>query len=106
MTRLTGGASLGKKREPDEFYKALGKIRLENNVFKEGRFIPVSANLGCVAYIREDENGSVMVIANRNIHEIHYNLPDSFQKSIALYGERPENGSVCISACSFSVLSK
>lgn len=89
-----------------EFYKALGKIRTENNVFKEGRFIPVSACLGCVAYIREDENGSAMIIANRNVHEIYYNLPENFKNSTALYGENPENGNVFIPACSFSVLSK
>lgn len=59
-----------------------------------------------MAYIREDENGSAMIIANRNVHEIYYNLPENFKNSTALYGENPENGNVFIPACSFSVLSK
>ena len=91
-------------RELVGFYKTLGKIRTENSVFKEGRFIPVSGVLGCVAYIREDANGSVMVIANRNVHEIRYNLPQNFAASKALYGENPKYGSVNIPSCSFVIL--
>lgn len=87
-----------------DFYKKLGKIRAENSVFKEGKLIPVSAALGCVAYIREDENGSVMIIANRNIHGITYYLPESFVNSKALYGEKTESNSVDIPACSFVIL--
>lgn len=89
-----------------EFYKVLGKIRRENEVFKEGWFIPVSAAMGCIAYIRENETGSVMIIANRNVHEICYNLPCEYQESTALYGENPENGCVNVPACSFVILSK
>lgn len=89
-----------------EFYKVLGKIRRENEVFKEGWFIPVSAAMGCVAYIRENETGSVMIIANRNVHEICYNLPCEYHESTSLYGENPENGCVNVPACSFVILSK
>lgn len=89
-----------------EFYKVLGKIRRENEVFKEGWFIPVSAAMGCIAYIRENETGSVMIIANRNVHEICYNLPCEYRESTALYGENPENGCVNVPACSFVILSK
>ena len=92
-------------RELIEFYKLLGKIRTENSVFKEGKFIPVSAALGCVAYIREDTKGCVMIIANRNVHEINYVLPEDFANGVALYGENPENCSVNIPACSFVILS-
>ena len=35
--------------------------------------------LSCVAYIREAENEKIMVIANRNYHEIDYYLPDEFK---------------------------
>ncbi len=87
-----------------EFYKTLGKIRSENSVFKEGRFVPVSAAMGCVAYARENEEGSVLIIANRNIHEIDYYLPEEFTSGEALYGENPVNRSVRVSACSFAVI--
>ncbi len=93
-------------KELIEFYRTLGKIRRENEVFKEGWFIPVSASMGCVAYIREDKTGSIMVIANRNVHEIRYNLPCEYQESTALYGENPENCCVNVPACSFVILSK
>lgn len=89
-----------------EFYKVLGKIRRENEVFKEGWFIPVSAAMGCIAYIRENETGSVMIIANRNVHEICYNLPCEYHESTAFYGENPKNGCVNVPACSFVILSK
>lgn len=89
-----------------EFYEKMGKIRLENPVFKEGRFYPVSAALGCVAYVRKDENGEVLVIANRNAHDIYYDLPSYFNDFAPLYGEGAVGGSVHIPACSFSILSK
>lgn len=91
-------------RELIEFYKTLGKIRRENSVFKEGKFIPVSAEMGCVAYMREDENSRVLIVANRNAHEIDYYLPQESVFSSALYGSRPENGRVNIPACSFVIL--
>lgn len=87
-----------------EFYKTMGKIRNENKVFREGVFTPVSAALGCVAYTRGDENGEIMVIANRNTHEINYNLPEIYSNSKALYGENAKNGSVKIPSCSFVIL--
>ncbi len=89
-----------------EFYKTLGKIRAENKVFSEGVFTPVSAMLGCVAFKRHDENGSVLVIANRNTHEITYNLPVDFQNAKALLGEDVENGAVKIPSCSAVILTK
>lgn len=91
-------------RELIDFYRTLGKIRRENSVFKEGKFTPVSAAMGCVAYTREDETGGILIIANRNTHAISYHLPAKFTASAALYGENPENGSVTIPACSFAIL--
>lgn len=91
-------------RELIDFYKQLGSIRRENPVFKEGRFIPVSAMLGCVAYRRYDGNGDVMVIVNRNEHSISYRLPEYYENSRALMGNDPQNGEVYIEACSFAIL--
>lgn len=91
-------------RELIDFYKVLGEIRRENSVFKEGYFVPVSAAMGCVAYAREDENSGVLVIANRNIHEIDYYLPERFTSAEAVYGKSPVNGNVQVPACSFVIL--
>jgi glycosidase len=39
-----------------EFYKKLGKIRIDNVCFAEGEFIPVYANMGHIVYIRKSDN--------------------------------------------------
>ncbi len=62
-----------------EWYKKLGNIRNSLKCLKNGVFKPFSAILSCVAYIRESENEKIMVIANRNYHEIDYYLPDEFR---------------------------
>lgn len=72
-----------------DFYRELGRIRTENDVFKKGRFAPVSSMLGCIAYRRYDENGDIMVIVNRNEHAINYRLPEFFENSTALMGKTP-----------------
>ena len=62
-----------------QWYKHLGEIRNNLQCLKEGKFLPYSAMLSCVAYIRDDSNEKIMVIANMNYHEIDYNLPDEFK---------------------------
>ena len=89
-----------------DFYKALGKIRRENEVFKKGYFAPISSMLGCVAYCRYDENDSIMLIVNRNEHPITYHLPDDFKNAHTILNSSVENGAVYIDGCSFSILAK
>lgn len=62
-----------------EWYRKLGKTRNSLKCLKNGVFKPYSAMLSCIAYIREAENEKIMVIANRNYHEIDYYLPDEFK---------------------------
>ncbi len=66
-------------REITEWYRKLGKVRNSLKCLKDGVFKPYSAMLSCVAYMRECENEKIMVIANRNYHEIDYYLPDEFR---------------------------
>lgn len=89
-----------------DFYRALGKIRRENPVFKKGVFTPVSSVLGCVAFRRHDENGDIMVIVNRNEHPITYRLPDYFKNPVSLMRGDVKNGEVFIDGCSFTILAK
>lgn len=64
-------------REIQYHFKVLGQMRKDYEAFKDGEFLPVSAMLGCVAYLRKAEHGeSIMVISNKNYHEITYFLPD------------------------------
>jgi hypothetical protein len=61
------------------WYKSLGETRKSLDCLKEGKFIPYSAMLSCVAFIRESEKDKILVIANKNYHDIDYNLPDDFR---------------------------
>ncbi len=70
-----------------EWYKHLGNIRKSLDCLKEGKFIPYSAMLSCVAYIRKSEQDKILVIVNRNYHEIDYNLPDEFKFSHELISD-------------------
>ncbi len=62
-----------------EWYRKLGKVRNSLKCLKNGVFKPYSAMLSCVAYTRESEGEKIMVIANRNYHEIDYYLADEFK---------------------------
>ncbi len=89
-----------------QWYSRLGSIRNSLCSLKDGEFIPYSAMLSCVAYIRHCESEKVMVIVNRNNHEIDYNLPEDFRyKEELITGEHtqysvkiPAYGAVIIKA--------
>ena len=81
-----------------QWYKSLGEIRNNLTCLKEGRFIPYSAMLSCVAYIRDNGNEKIMVIANMNYHEIDYNLPEEFRYKTELITNSTTTNSVKIPA--------
>ncbi len=64
--------------ELTDFYRWLGRIRGSMPVLKTGGFYPLSAALGCVAYLRyQPGEKRLAVIANRNDEAIDYILnPD------------------------------
>ncbi|MBR3788479.1 MAG: glycoside hydrolase family 13 protein, partial [Clostridia bacterium] len=78
------------------WYKKLGKLRHSLPCLKDGRFIPYSAMLSCVAYIRESEEQKIFVIANKNNHEITYNLPYEFWNTVELTKDIPVTDSVTV----------
>lgn len=78
--------------------KLLGKIRKEYNCLKHGRFIPVSALLGCVAYARISASDRLLVIANKNAHAITYYLPEAWHRAKCLTGQNTTVYSVDIPA--------
>ena len=89
-----------------EWYKKLGRIRNSLHCLKEGRFIPYSAMLSCVAYIRKSESDKILVIANRNYHSIDYNLPEEFFFSKELISDQNIDYFVNIPANSAVILKK
>lgn len=85
-----------------DFYKSLGKIRRENNAFKQGKYETLSAVLGCVAYTRGED---ILVIANSNNHPIKYYLPEQWHNCQLIFGQDfcddtsvslPEHGAVIL----------
>ncbi len=87
-----------------EWYRKLGKIRLSLDCLKEGNFAPYSAMLSCVAYIRQCKKDKILVICNRNYHEIEYNLPDEFKNSFNMLTDEYSSHSVKIEAYGAAIM--
>lgn len=88
-----------------EHYKMLGKLRKKCGALRNGKFIPISAAMGCIAYARTDGETSIIVIANRNEHDIVYKLQPRFYGANALTGGECINGSDAkIPACTAAIL--
>ena len=88
------------------YYKKLGKIRKECLCLKEGTFSTVSETLSCLAFERRGEKDRILLIVNRNEHEIDYFLPEEWKEGKALLGENAEDGKVHIGALSAVILKK
>ena len=77
-----------------EWYRLLGKIRNENNVFVDGKFYILSAVAGCVAYSRKKDSEAVLVIANSNAHPITYYVKDEWSNAEDLLGNSYVRGTL------------
>lgn len=88
------------KEKPEIWYdfKFLGEMRKKYHCLKNGRFVPVSAMLGCVAYERVSAVDRILVIANKNPHGITYYLPESWHGAKCITGENTTDYSVDIPA--------
>ncbi len=87
-----------------EYYQRLGKIRTDCHCLKEGTFKTVSEMLSCLAFERADEKGKILVIINRNEHEIDYYLPEEWKTGKSLLGGTAEGGKVHLDALSAAIL--
>ena len=76
------------------FYRQMGAFRREFEVLKSGGFYPLSAALGCIAFLRYAPGmRRVALIANKNPEEIHYVLnPDMRNMICRTGGSRTEDG--------------
>lgn len=71
------------------FAQELGRIRRSSDVLREGAFCPVSAVLGCIAYVRyQDGLPRLLTIVNKNPDGIEYRLPDDLKNMHCLIGGR------------------
>ena len=72
--------------ELTEYMKALGRVRNNEPALQNGDFIPISAMLQCVCYLRRnDTDNGILVIANRNDHPIEYTLHSGLHCKEALF---------------------
>ena len=71
---------------------------------RDGEMRFVSAVLGCVAYTRESTDGAVLVIANRNEHDIVYNLREEWHFARERLHDAPVTSCVRVGAMDCVVL--
>lgn len=88
------------------WYKALGKIRKSCLCLKEGGFSTVSEMLGCLAFVRYSEEDEIMVIINRNEHEIDYYLPESWHNCPSILGGENEGTKIRLGALEAAIIKK
>ena len=87
-----------------DFYKYLGKLRRENNVFYDGEFEPVVSGLGTVAYLRKTETEEILISVNRWRENDTIEIPERFNDASIIYGNRPDNNKLTINSEDFSIL--
>ncbi len=72
--------------ELQSHYAALGEMRKGCHCLKKGEYVTVSEAMGCLAYVRYSEKDEILVIINRNEHEIDYYLPSNWYNTNQIFG--------------------
>lgn len=89
-----------------QWYKKLGQIRKVCDCLKSGEYATVSEMLGVLAFTRSSEKDEIMVIINRNEHEIDYYLPEHWHKSESMLDGQCIYNKVNLPALSAAILKK
>lgn len=92
--------------ELQEHYKALGKMRKSCDCLKEGKYVTVSEMLGCLAFVRYSEKDEILVIVNRNDHQIDYYLPENWHNTRSVFGGEMLGDKVYLDSLSAVILKK
>ena len=87
-----------------KFYKKLGAIRRENNVFASGVFYPVHANFGEFVFIRKKGNEQILIAASRWHEPTTITIPEEFKKAKCLIGEKQNGTTLNLSPYGYSIL--
>ncbi|MBR3768796.1 MAG: glycoside hydrolase family 13 protein [Clostridia bacterium] len=88
------------------FTKNIALLRKEYEVLKDGGFYPISAALGCVAYLRYKEGAKrIFVVINKNPQPITYWLNPDMTDMIPVFGGVRFGGGVIVPGDGFAVLS-
>lgn len=89
-----------------EFYRHLGSIRRKLTCLKDGGYYTVSEMLSCLAFVRYNDEEKIMLISNRNEHEIDYYLPPEWHCSKSLLGGEVQGDRIKIDSLSAAILYK
>lgn len=88
-----------------EFTKQIAKLRKNYDVLKDGQFYPISATLGCVAYLRYINNKKrIFVVINKNPEPITYWLNPDMTEMMPVFGGARFGGGVIVQGNGFAVL--
>lgn len=88
-----------------EFTKQIAKLRKNYDVLKDGQFYPISATLGCVAYLRYINNKKrIFVVINKNPEPITYWLNPDMTEMMPVFGGTRFGGGVIVQGNGFAVL--
>ena len=87
-------------------YRTLGRIRKLCPAFIDGEFNCISSALGCIAYERNSESCSALIIANANCHGIEYTVPERWRGASTLFGSAADGLNVPLGAYSAAILYK
>ncbi|MBQ7687634.1 MAG: glycoside hydrolase family 13 protein [Clostridia bacterium] len=80
-----------------DFFRLLGKIRKDHDVLQDGGFYPLSATLGCIAFLRyAPGKRRLAVISNKNPDEIRYVLNTDMRDMACIYGGTKDGDAVII----------
>ncbi len=90
------------------FYQKLGEIRRTNKCFAGGKFTPICASMGYIAYTRESTDGknALLIAVNRWCDAEYIDIPKGFETATVLMGNAPENGKLKIDAENICILKK
>ena len=87
-----------------EFYKWLGKIRRDNDIFRDGIFYPLVGGLGSMAFMRKKENEEFLVAVNRWQENDWITVPFEFDNAEIIFGNRPHGGFLELPPMSFAIM--
>lgn len=87
-----------------EFYKQLGKVRRGSAAFKEGEFIPVTAENGLLSFMRVSGNAKVFVAVNRNNSVYEIVLPKEFKKKKSQMGGETKLEKIVLPPLGFTII--
>lgn len=88
-----------------DFTREISEIRKKHDVLKDGGFYPISATLGCVAYLRYKEGTKrILVIINKNPQHITYYLNHDMTEMTAISGGARFGGGVIVPGNGYAIL--